>query len=134
MSDHAKIVREGLEFCSQPDAYDRSLAALDALVLERDVALTTIEAESDERGEWAKLLDAMEAERDEAVEMSRQMVAAYELAGEETEAAEAENARLREAADAAMHELGVPQDHLTPAPVGNAYEILRAALSPKEDE
>ena len=49
-------------------------------------------------------------------------------------AAEAEVARLREAADAAMHELGVPQDHLTPAPVGNAYEILRAALSPKEDE
>ena len=40
---------------------------------------------------------------------------------------EAEVARLREAADAAMHELGVPQDHLTPAPVGNAYEILRVA-------
>ena len=151
------------------------------------------------RGQWEPLLDALVAERDEAVEMSRQMVAAYELAGEETEAAEAELvewkatvnvlmgertateaevqrlrealeaeqrdkgfalaeverlgvllsetegervgwkdraeaaeaevARLREAADAAMHELGVPQDHLTPAPVGNAYEILRAALS-----
>ena len=41
-------------------------------------------------------LDALVAERDEAVEMSRQMVAAYELAGEETEAAEAEVARLKE--------------------------------------
>ena len=80
------------------------------------------------------IMETLVAERDEAVEMSRQMVAAYELAGEETEAAEVEVKRLREAADAAMHELGVPQDHLTPAPVGNAYEILRAALSPKEDE
>ena len=72
MSDHADIVREGLVYANNADNlyhgpdYCAALAALDALV----------------------------AERDEAVEMSRQMVAAYELAGEETEAAEAERDRL----------------------------------------
>jgi len=75
VTDHADIVREGLVYANNADNlyhgpdYSAALAALDALV----------------------------AERDEAVEMSRQMVAAYELAGEETEAAEAEVARLQSA-------------------------------------
>ena len=49
--------------------------------------------EHDER--VTAILDALVAERDEAVEMSRQMVAAYELAGEETEAAEKERDEAR---------------------------------------
>ena len=40
----------------------------------------------------------------------------------------AEVTRLRHAADYAIHELGVPQDELTPAPVANAYRVLVAAL------
>jgi len=89
--------------------------------------------------EEIRLREALEAEqRDKGfalAEVERLGVLLSETEGERVgwkdraEAAEAEVARLREAADAAMHELGVPQDHLTPAPVGNAYEILRAALS-----
>jgi len=104
-------------------------AALDALVAERDEVRNdpTFRTAARAIQEAEARAEAAEAERDEA----RRDAARW---CDECNAAEAENARLREAADAAMHELGVPQDHLTPAPVGNAYEILRAALSPKEDE
>ena len=65
------------------------------------------------------ILDALVAERDEAVEMSRQMVAAYELAGEETEAAEVELAE-------ALRKIG--RDSLTTAPA------LRKKLAAAEAE
>ena len=85
-------------------------------------------------------MEILQAERDEAVEMSRQMVAAYELAVEETQAAETEvevwkrlyeasakdRTRLREA-------LGVIADYYESvyAPGDQAYQaaiIARAAL------
>jgi hypothetical protein len=53
----------------------------------------------------------------------------YQQSGEKAEADQlrAEVKRLREAAQAALDELGVP-DHNYPAPVVNAVEILRAPL------
>jgi hypothetical protein len=99
MSDYADIVRDWLaldpraDWEAYPDEFGDAVAALDALVAERDRL-------RDERDmavqSWDAQAKKLEAERDEAVEMSRQMVAAYELAGEETDAAEAEVARLQE--------------------------------------
>jgi len=73
VTDHADIVRKAIRM--HPDA-------------------STDEIWESETEAFAAL-DALVAERDEAVEMSRQMVAAYELAGEETEAAEKERDEAR---------------------------------------
>jgi hypothetical protein len=72
-------------------------------------------------------LDRLVAERDEAQD---KVLAATDYIAR-AEAAEAEVQRLRHAADYAIHELGVPQDELTPAPVANAYRVLVEALNPK---
>jgi predicted nuclease with TOPRIM domain len=72
MNANAEVVREALTHPQIESEWP--------IEIDRDVVLAA--------------LDALVAERDEAVEMSRQMVAAYELAGEETEAAEAERDRL----------------------------------------
>jgi hypothetical protein len=75
---------------------------------------------------FAAALDALVAEGDEQFAADNDRI---HLLCEQREAAEAEVARLRHACDYAIHELGVPQDELTPAPVANAYRVLAAALA-----
>jgi len=79
MRDHANIVREALGLFYSMAASGEKPSPRSEYV----------------RDESRAALDALVAERDEAVEMSRQMVAAYELAGEETEAAEKERDEAR---------------------------------------
>jgi len=112
MTDHADIVREGKPLCWSPErqAY-----------FSIDVVLTRAEAAEAERDEWRDIAP------DEigTPGLFKMYVQAVEDA---KDAAEAEVARLRHACDYAFHELGVPQDELTPAPVANAYRVLVAAL------
>jgi len=77
-------------------------------------------------------IEALQAERDEAAARIASIEAdANEIAGE-ANAETVRLARLRLAARQAMRELGVPGPDY-PAPVANAWEILRAALDgPKE--
>ena len=98
----------------------------DALVAERDKLMGERERNRTELVRVDELRRAAEKERDEAVEMSRQMVAAYELAGEETDAAEAEVARLREALQAIVQMQGA-RDYAY-VEVENMVDIARAAL------
>jgi hypothetical protein len=67
------------------------------------------------------ILEAALKERDERIaELERDQVALHDVS-------EAAGVRLlREAIDAALHELGVPGEGY-PAPVANAVDILRAA-------
>jgi len=73
---------------------------------------------------WTDLADRLEAAEAEVARWRT----GYAPELQELETLQTEVARLRHACDYAIHELGVPQDELTPAPVANAYRVLVAAL------
>jgi hypothetical protein len=64
MSDHADIVRDVLEPLQWESLGEvgAALAALDALVAERDAYIRAFEKQSDEYEQWPPLLEAAEAE------------------------------------------------------------------------
>ena len=115
MSDNAHIVRDGIEphpCTAEHFGVDdcqtcrNAVAALDALVAERDEAQDKVLAATD----YIARAEAAESERDEANADWHRMRDLHADALTEVE-------RLNEAMDLAMH------DH------GNAYEILGAALA-----
>lgn len=124
---------------SEPDDFEKkALRHLrDRLVTERDRAITYAEKLQDD-SKYAMHSEAcydLMAERDTL----RAQVASYEGPGYDYEMKklEARVSSLTAALEAALHELGVPDENY-PAPVANAVECLSAALSsittPQEEE
>ena len=107
MADHADVIRDYIEYLWATKAADEDW--------QRDEAALAA-------------LDALVDERDEEHSLSVEYYEAYVSEVALRQAAEAEVARLREAIDISIHNIGVPSPEY-PAPIAHAYEVLTAALA-----